>query len=145
TNRIVLMGPGGAALMPFAPEPSEGMKHVWGFYEPPGPSREKLEAFLRIMVYDQSTVTPDLIEERYQAAIAPDIRDGQIRVFDAMRSREFRTQLELWRELHRVKQPVLLMWGRDDRTMPLEGAFFALKRLRDAQLHVFSRCGHWCQ
>ncbi len=29
--------------------------------------------------------------------------------------------------------------------MPLDGVFFALKRIRDVQLHVFGRCGHWAQ
>ena len=52
---------------------------------------------------------------------------------------------ELWRDLEKLKPPTLLIWGRDDKTMPLDGAFFALKRIRDVQLHVFGRCGHWAQ
>jgi 2-hydroxy-6-oxonona-2,4-dienedioate hydrolase/4,5:9,10-diseco-3-hydroxy-5,9,17-trioxoandrosta-1(10),2-diene-4-oate hydrolase len=51
----------------------------------------------------------------------------------------------LWRDLHRVKAPTLLLWGRDDRTITLEGAQIMLKYLRDVQLHVFGNCGHWVQ
>jgi len=40
---------------------------------------------------------------------------------------------------------VLLIWGREDRVNPLDGALVALKIIRRAQLHVFSRCGHWAQ
>jgi pimeloyl-ACP methyl ester carboxylesterase len=144
-DRLVLMGPGGANMGLFSPEPSEGMKLLWDFYAPPGPSRAKLEAFIRIMVFDQSLIDDDLIAERYAAATDPAIMEGQKRVFEAMRSREFREQFELWRDVHKVKQPALLIWGRDDRTVPLDGAFVALKRMRNAQLHVFSRCAHWCQ
>ena len=51
----------------------------------------------------------------------------------------------LWREAHQLRQEVLLIWGREDRVNPLDGALVALKVIRRAQLHVFSRCGHWAQ
>jgi pimeloyl-ACP methyl ester carboxylesterase len=52
---------------------------------------------------------------------------------------------ELWREVHNIQHKTLLTWGRDDRVLPLDGAFFMLKRMPDARLHVFPRCGHWAQ
>ena len=52
---------------------------------------------------------------------------------------------QLWRELDRIPHPTLMFWGRDDRTLPLDGAFFALQQLPDARLHVFPRCAHWAQ
>ena len=33
----------------------------------------------------------------------------------------------LWREAHRLRQRVLLIWGREDRVNPLDGALVALK------------------
>ena len=51
----------------------------------------------------------------------------------------------LWREAHRLRQRVLLVWGREDRVNPLDGALVALKLIRRAQLHVFGGCGHWAQ
>ena len=44
-----------------------------------------------------------------------------------------------------LRQPVLLMWGREDRVNPLDGALVALKTIPRAQLHVFGQCGHWAQ
>ena len=35
----------------------------------------------------------------------------------------------LWREAHRLKHEVLLIWGREDRVNPLDGALIALKQL----------------
>ena len=40
---------------------------------------------------------------------------------------------------------MLLIWGREDRVNPVDGALVALKVIRRAQLHVFGGCGHWVQ
>ena len=51
----------------------------------------------------------------------------------------------MWREVHKLRQPVLLIWGREDRVNPLDGALVALKQIPRVQLHVFGQCGHWAQ
>ncbi len=55
-GRLVLMGPGGLSVNLFAPDPTEGVKNLGKFNY--APTRESLEAFLRIMVFDQSLITP---------------------------------------------------------------------------------------
>jgi len=40
---------------------------------------------------------------------------------------------------------VLLIWGREDRVIPLDMSLFLLNRIQKAQLHVFPNCGHWAQ
>jgi 4,5:9,10-diseco-3-hydroxy-5,9,17-trioxoandrosta-1(10),2-diene-4-oate hydrolase len=143
-GRLVLMGPGGLTLNVFAPDPTEGVRRLMEFGAPPGPSREKMEAFLRVMVYDQNLITDELIDERYRLASTPEALKAMI----AMGGSFFGENAEegmLWREAHRVKNEVLLIWGREDRVNPLDGALVALKQLRRAQLHVFGGCGHWAQ
>ena len=146
-DRLVLMGPGGACLPLLSPEPSEGLKILSRFLAPPGPSREKLEEFVRIMVYDQSLVTEELIEERYKVATDPSVLQGMVHFLTtAMGTNpEQRLQAEMWREIDRIEHPVLMTWGRDDRVLPLDGALFALHRMPNVRLHVFPRCGHWAQ
>jgi 4,5:9,10-diseco-3-hydroxy-5,9,17-trioxoandrosta-1(10),2-diene-4-oate hydrolase len=146
-NRLVLMGPGGACLPVFSPEPSEGIKILGRFLAPPGPSREKLEEFVRIMVYDQSLITEELIEERYKVASDPSVLKGLVNFLTTVMGTnpEQRLKAEMWREIEQIQQPTLITWGRDDRILPLDGAFFALHRMQDARLHVFPRCGHWAQ
>lgn len=147
TDRLVLMGPGGACLPVLSPEPTEGIKLLGSFLAPPGPSREKLEAFVRIMVYDQSLVTQELIEERYKVASDPSVLQGLVNFLRTVMgpTEENRRKGELWRDLERIRHRTLLTWGRDDRVLPLDGALFALHRMEDARLHVFPRCGHWAQ
>ena len=143
-GRLVLMGPGGLTLNVFSPDPTEGVRRLMEFGAPPGPSRDKMAAFLRTMVFDQRLVTDELIDERFAVASKPEA----LAAMAAMGASFFGEHAEdgmLWREAHRVKHEVLLIWGREDRVNPLDGALIAVKQLRRAQLHVFGGCGHWAQ
>jgi pimeloyl-ACP methyl ester carboxylesterase len=44
--------------------------------------------------------------------------------------------------LERVTQPVLVVWGREDRLVPLARSERLLRRLPQARLHVLEQCGH---
>lgn len=143
-GRLVLMGPGGLTLNVFAPDPTEGVRRLMEFGAPPGPSRDKMAAFLQTLVFDPRLVTEDLIDERFAIASQPEALAAML----AMGGSFFGEHAEdgmLWREAHRIKHEVLLIWGREDRVNPLDGALIALKQLRRAQLHVFGGCGHWAQ
>ncbi|OKJ95964.1 4,5:9,10-diseco-3-hydroxy-5,9,17-trioxoandrosta-1(10),2-diene-4-oate hydrolase [Amycolatopsis sp. CB00013] len=144
-GRLVLMGPGGLSVNLFAPDPTEGIKNLGRFSAPPGPSREKLEAFLRIMVHDQSLITDELIDERFAAASAPESLAAMKAMGKSFAQPDSYEEGMLWREAHRLRQRVLLIWGREDRVNPLDGALLALKTIPRAQLHVFGGCGHWAQ
>ncbi|NIH88129.1 4,5:9,10-diseco-3-hydroxy-5,9,17-trioxoandrosta-1(10),2-diene-4-oate hydrolase [Amycolatopsis granulosa] len=143
-GRLVLMGPGGLSTNLFAPDPTEGVRALSRFAAPPGPSKEKLAAFLRLMVFDPSLITDELIEERYAAASTPESL-AAMRAMGASFAGPDHEQGMLWRDAYRLRQRVLLVWGREDRVNPLDGALVALKTIPRAQLHVFGRCGHWVQ
>lgn len=143
-GRLVLMGPGGLSVNLFAPDPTEGVKNLARFAAPPGPSKEKLEEFLRVMVHDQSLITEELLEERFAAASTPESVAAMAAMGASFSGPDYEQGM-LWREAHRLRQRVLLIWGREDRVNPLDGALVALKTIPRAQLHVFGRCGHWAQ
>lgn len=144
-GRLVLMGPGGLSVNVFAPDPTEGVKKLGRFAASPGPTKEKLAAFLRVMVHDQSLITDELVDERFAAASTPESL-AAMRAMGAsfMRPDSYEHGM-LWRDAHRLRQRVLLIWGREDRVNPLDGALVALKMIPRAQLHVFGQCGHWAQ
>ncbi|WP_024800864.1 4,5:9,10-diseco-3-hydroxy-5,9,17-trioxoandrosta-1(10),2-diene-4-oate hydrolase [Nocardia sp. BMG51109] len=141
-GKLVLMGPGGLSTNLFAPDPTEGVKALGKFNMEP--TRENLEAFLRIMVFDQDMITPELIEERFASAAQPESLAATRAMGKSFASADFEKGM-LWREAYKLRQPVLLIWGREDRVNPLDGALVALKSIPRAQLHVFGRCGHWAQ
>ncbi|GBE67326.1 4,5:9,10-diseco-3-hydroxy-5,9,17-trioxoandrosta-1 (10),2-diene-4-oate hydrolase [Mycobacterium sp. MFM001] len=141
-GRLVLMGPGGLSVNLFAPDPTEGVKRLGKFSVEP--TRENLEAFLRVMVYDQKLITPELIDQRFELASTPESLAATIAMGKSFAGADFEAGT-MWREVYRLRQPVLLIWGREDRVNPLDGALVALKTIPRVQLHVFGQCGHWAQ
>ncbi|MDO0932208.1 alpha/beta fold hydrolase [Streptomyces sp. DG2A-72] len=141
-TRLVLMAPGGGWL-PFGPTPTEGQKEMFRYYNGGGPSEKKMAAFIRTMVYDHKQFGEDVVRARYKSSL-----DESHIAFYHLYNAAFakRGGMDpLWRDLHKIKAPTLLLWGRDDRTITLEGAQLMLKQIRDVQLHVFGKCGHWVQ
>ena len=124
---------------------TEGVRRLGRFSAPPGPSREKLRDFLRLLVHDPAVITDELVEERFAAAATPEsLRAMAAMGASFMRPDDYEDGM-LWREAHRLRHHTLLIWGREDRVNPLDGALVALKVLRNVQLHVFAGCGHWAQ
>ncbi|MFI6870562.1 4,5:9,10-diseco-3-hydroxy-5,9,17-trioxoandrosta-1(10),2-diene-4-oate hydrolase [Nocardia sp. NPDC050406] len=141
-GKLVLMGPGGLSVNMFAPDPTEGVKLLSKFnYEP---TRENLEAFLRIMVFDQKLITPELVEERFASASTPEALAATRAMGKSFAGPDFQKGM-IWRDAYKLRQPVLMIWGREDRVNPVDGALVALKMVPRVQLHVFGGCGHWAQ
>jgi 4,5:9,10-diseco-3-hydroxy-5,9,17-trioxoandrosta-1(10),2-diene-4-oate hydrolase len=141
-GKLVLMGPGGLSVNLFAPDPTEGVKLLGKFTA--DPTRENMERFLRIMVFDQKLVTPELIDERFEIASRPESLAAARAMGKSFAGPDFELGM-MWREVYKLRQPVLLIWGREDRVNPLDGALVAVKQIPRVQLHVFGQCGHWAQ
>lgn len=141
-TRLVLMAPGGGWL-PFGPTPTEGQKEMFRYFNGEGPTEKKMAAFIRAMVFDHKQFGQDVVSRRYQASLD----EGHIEFYHHYNAAfAKRNGMDpLWRDLHTITAPTLLLWGRDDRTITLEGAQMMLKHISDVQLHVFGRCGHWVQ
>ncbi len=142
-GRLVLMGPGGLSINVLAPDPTEGVKRIGEFAA--DPTAEKLATFLRTLVFNQKLVTDELVRERFAAASDPTALATLSALGKSFYDPETFEDGMLWREAHRLRHEVLLVWGREDRVNPLDGALLALKVIRRAQLHVFGGCGHWAQ
>ena len=142
-GRLVLMAPGGLGLNVFAPDPTEGIKKLYAFGAPPGPSKEKLAEFLRTLVFDQSLISDVLVDERYEYATDPETLVSMRAMGASFLRSGAAEQAMLWRDAYKLRQRVLLIWGREDRVNPLDGALVPLKLIPRAQLHVFGGCGHW--
>lgn len=135
-DRLVLMGTAGSLPM-FSPLPTEGAKHLIGYYQGEGPTPQKLEAFIRSMIFDQSRITQDFLDSRYQASIAPELMVHR----DMKSDRLF----NLWRHVEKIPHKTLLIYGRDDRVVPWDTGLLLLRLMPNADLHIFSRSGHWTQ
>ncbi len=138
-DKLILMGPGGS-LPATSTFPTEGLLRMLTFYDGEGPTLEKLDRVIDLLVFDRSSITPDLVQERFRTATLPET------LAHPPLSAAFHPKNELWRDaLETLPHRALLIWGREDRVLPLDMAFILLKRIPRADLHVFSQCGHWAQ
>lgn len=140
-ERLVLMAPGGGWL-PFGPTPTEGQKAMFKYYNGEGPTLRKMQGFIGVMTAEPKRWS-DTAQARYEASLEESHVEFYHRLNASFGQR--RGMDPLWRDLHKIKAATLLLWGRDDRTITLEGAQIMLKYIRDVQLHVFGGCGHWVQ
>jgi pimeloyl-ACP methyl ester carboxylesterase len=142
-SKLMLMGPGGTGASILGPSPSEGITRLMEFNA--DPTREKIVAWLKTMVFDARLVDDALIEARFAAATEPgavkNLQDAYATFYDPAMAEP----VPLWGEVHKIRQPVLMCWGRDDRVAPVEGALFPARRMAKADLRIYSRCGHWVQ
>lgn len=141
-RRLVLMAPGGGWL-PTGPTPTEGQKAMFRYFAGEGPTVAKMKDFVRTMVANPRIFDEANIQARYEASLAPGHAEFYNRYNAAFAKRGGMDPL--WKDLDRITAPTLLLWGRDDRTITLDGAWTMVKNIPDVQLHVFGACGHWVQ
>lgn len=140
-DRLVGMGPGGFAANIFGPEPSEGARRLAEFMM--APSRTAMEAWVDTMVANKSVVDDSLIEERLANALAPGALESAMAIFGSLGQHP--EPVPLYVRARGIKAPTLITWGRDDRMLPVEGAMLGFRQMPNAELHIFSKCGHWAQ
>lgn len=140
-DRLVLMGPGGGYSL-FEKQPSDGIRSLVTFYMPPGPSLDRLKAFLNYLVYDPSSVPDELLQERLERALDPETAE-----FMPLRLGPHMPPIDdLWRErLDRLPHQTLIIWGREDRVNPMDQGLILMRQIPNARFLVMPQCGHWVQ
>lgn len=141
-SKLILMAPGGG-WFPAGPRPTEGQKMMFRYYNGEGPTLKKMKDFVNVMVADPRQFDAASIQARYEASLDPERIAFYHQYNNAFTKRHGMDPL--WRDVHKIKAPTLLLWGRDDRTITLEGASIMLANIRNVQMHIFGNCGHWVQ
>ncbi len=136
-RRMVLMGTSGISF-PLTPE----VDQLYG-YEP---SVEAMRGIFELMAFDTSMVTPELLQARYEATLAPGAQERFAAQFAPPRQRHIDDQALTEEELASIDVPTLLVHGAHDRVVPVDQVALPLVRLLPAaDLLVLGRCGHWTQ
>lgn len=140
-DRMILMGSAGLGQSLFQPTPQEGIKLLMKLYKQP--TLENLQAMLQVFVYDTSVLTDELVQQRWQA-----MQRSQVHLANFVKSNEMNPRalfVDLTPRLGEIKARTLVVWGRDDRFVPLDNGLKAVWGIPDADLQIFGRCGHWAQ
>jgi 4,5:9,10-diseco-3-hydroxy-5,9,17-trioxoandrosta-1(10),2-diene-4-oate hydrolase len=146
-DKLVLMGPGGIGTTRGAP--TAGLKSLLSYYGGTGPSRDKLERFIRnYLVYDGASVPDALIETRYAASVDPDVvANPPLRRPSGPTALRTLWRMDLTRDrrLGSLQTPTMVLWGRDDKVNRPSGGPMLANRMPNAELIMTSRTGHWMQ
>jgi pimeloyl-ACP methyl ester carboxylesterase len=133
-GKLVLMGSMG---VPFPI--TEGLERVWG-YEP---SFENMRRALDVFAYSRDLVNDELAEVRYRSSIQPGFQESFAAMFPAPRQRWVEAMCTPEDEIRRLPHRTLIVHGREDRVIPLQTSLRLMELIDNADLSVFSHCGHW--
>jgi pimeloyl-ACP methyl ester carboxylesterase len=107
-----------------------------------GRSRRMVRWSLRTVFHDPQAVTSGLVDEVFQAAKKPGVGDAW-RTWQRNEIEWSGLRTNFVDRLHTLTVPTLILHGEEDRYVPVSWARRAHASIRDSELHVFPRCGHW--
>ena len=130
-DRLVLMAPGGLESRETYMA-MEGIKAMIRVLYKEGISKETMRKVFTLQLHDESKITDEVIEERYQVAMTQH-KDNIARIHVA--NQEDR--------LPEIQCPVLCFWGADDKFCPASGASKIASRCPSSRTMLIASCGHW--
>ncbi|MEN5302903.1 alpha/beta fold hydrolase [Pseudomonas sp. TWI628] len=139
-GKLVLMGGGTGGASPFVPMPTEGIKLINALYREP--TIDNLKKMMNVFVYDPSDLTEALFQTRLDNMLS---RRDHLDNFVASLAANPKQFPDFGARLGEIKARTLVIWGRNDRFVPLDVGLRLIAGIADAELHVFNNCGHWAQ
>jgi 4,5:9,10-diseco-3-hydroxy-5,9,17-trioxoandrosta-1(10),2-diene-4-oate hydrolase len=130
-DKLVLMAPGGLETRDTYMA-MEGIKAMIRVLYKEGISRETMRKVFRLQLHDESKITEEVIEERYQVAITQH-KDNIARI-------QVSNQEE---RLSEIRCPVLCFWGANDKFCPPSGAAKIAASCANSRTMLIGSCGHW--
>jgi len=102
-------------------------------------ARRVVRVVLRSIVYDRNTVTDAQVEGYAEPLASPEARRALVDTALRIVPRNMDQIAAGYRE---IRAPVLLLWGREDRVVPLSVAHRLESELPSARLVILEACGH---
>ncbi|WP_372500641.1 alpha/beta hydrolase (plasmid) [Tistrella mobilis] len=107
----------------------EGMRHAVSFFP-----------------HDDSIITDELIQRRFEAATQPGALEAFRKLMPAPAGDERPTVRGIpLKALATLPHRALILHGREDRVVPFERALDMHRSVPNSELHSFGQCGHWVQ
>lgn len=109
------------------------------------PSRGGTKMLMKTAVHDPAVLTDALLDHKYQMQREPGAQRiflRTLRDFVGFRGFHDRTWQTARSWLPGIAQPVMLIWGRNDKFLSFEHAQVVQDGLRDVRFHAYDACGH---
>ncbi|WP_067723490.1 alpha/beta fold hydrolase [Nocardia yamanashiensis] len=141
-DRLLVIAPAGIDTSRTLP--TTGLRELLGNYRGRGPSPERMDNLIRRYLIGEATrVTPELIDERYRASVAPQLLAhpplrpprslSAVRALDLTRDQRLAT----------IAAKTLAFWGLRDKVLPAARAHRLAAILPDCDLYLARGVGHW--
>ena len=130
-DRLVLMAPGGLESRETYMN-MEGIKAMIRVLYKEGISKETMRKVFTLQLHDESKITDEILEERYQVAVTqPKDLVARLKVDNQEEG------------LSEISCPVLCFWGMNDKFCPVSGATKVAEQCQKSRTVLISNCGHW--
>lgn len=86
--------------------------------------------------YDPATATKELVDEVYATI------NDRTRVIRILAMAKSAIRHNMAKDVHKIKVPVALIWGKDDKITPPEVAVEFNQLIPNSELHWVDKCGH---
>lgn len=139
-GRLILMGGGTGGISPFTPMPMEGIKLLQQVYREP--TMDNLQKMMDVFVFDPSDLTSDLIASRLENIVRNKKHLENFVTTLAQNPRQFP---DVSSRLGEITAQTLIIWGRNDRFVPMDTGLRLVAGIANSELHIFNQCGHWVQ
>ena len=130
-DKLVLMAPGGLEKRETYME-MEGIKAMIRVLYKEGISKETMRKVFTLQLHDESKITDEVIEERFQVAMTQH-KDNIARIRVANQEER----------LSEIQCPVLCFWGANDKFCPSTGAAKIAANCPNSRTMLIANCGHW--
>lgn len=108
-------------------------------------SKPILEGLMKRLVYNPDVITSGLVDLYYKLLSQPDSMRTISRVLSSVAdlAGAKKDVLALIRDrLDTIAAPTLIVWGKEDRILPLEHGIHGQQQIQGSRLFVFEHCGH---
>ncbi|WP_214370714.1 alpha/beta fold hydrolase [Pseudonocardia sp. H11422] len=133
-GKLVLMGSMGVDF-PI----TEGLERVWGYEA----SFENMRSVLDVFAYSRELVNDELAQVRYEGSIQPGFQEAFSSMFPEPRQRWVEAMATPEDEIRKLPHRTLIVHGREDQVIPVSNSYKLEELIDNADLAVFSHCGHW--
>ena len=139
-GKLVLMGGGTGGASSFVPMPTEGIKLLQGLYREP--TVDNLKKMMSVFVFDTGDLTEELFQTRLDNMLTRREHLDNFVESLAINPKQFP---DFSPRLGEIKAQTLVIWGRNDRFVPMDTGLRLIAGIPNSELHVFNSCGHWAQ
>lgn len=135
--KLVLVSGGTGGRSSFQPALPEGVRLMLAFYR--SPTAENMRRFIDAVVCDPAPYSDTVIQTMVAAA---QLRPEHLHNFSMSLAQHPQQFGDVTHRLCDIAAPALVIWGSEDRVVPLDIGIQMAMRMQQSDLHVMGRCGH---